>query len=166
MTERWVPIENYEGLYEVSDYGKVRSLDHIVQERGGRWDKSRTLRIKGRLLKPGKCGGSIKGEYLFVQLCKNGIATPHYIHRLVAKAFVPNPKNKPEVDHKDRNKINNHYKNLKWTNSQGNKVKKLKNKDVGIVAARHRNGETYKEISKDYGVHEATLSVRVRKRGL
>ena len=100
IDEIWCPIKGYEGLYEVSDKGRVRSL------KSG----------KERILKPLRitCG------YLQVQLWKNGKQKMYLIHRLVAQAFIPNPDNLPEVNHKDEDKENNSVKNLEWCDRKYN----------------------------------------------
>ena len=95
--ETWKDISGYEGIYEVSDLGRVRSL---VQR--NRW--------KPGILKPGKDG---KG-YLFVILCKGGIRKHMKVHRLVAQAFIPNPNNLETVNHKDEDKTNNAASNLEY----------------------------------------------------
>ena len=93
--EIWKDIEGYEGKYQVSNFGNVKSLDY---RRTG----------KEQLLKPML---QTKG-YFCVMLCKpNKI---YLIHRIVAKAFIPNPENLPYVNHKDENKHNNHVYNLEW----------------------------------------------------
>lgn len=103
--EIWKPVVGYEGLYEVSNLGRVRSLDRYAkQPKGG-------LRlIKGRILNQyiNRCG------YLFVSLSKNGKVKKITIHRLVAQAFIPNPDNLPEVNHKDECKTNNRADNLEY----------------------------------------------------
>ena len=96
--EIWRPIKGYEGWYEVSSYGRVRSLDRVIIHSDGR-----KRLFKGRILKPKK----YQNGYLFCDLCKNGQMKNVIIHRLVAQAFLPNPDNLPEVNHKDENKTNN-----------------------------------------------------------
>ncbi len=103
MNEEWRDIKNYEGLYEVSNFGNVRSLNRKVYRRFS-W-----VIIRGKTLKP-VC---VKGYYK-VMLCKNGKSKCCAIHRLVAEAFIMNPKNYPEVNHKDENKANNNVNNLEW----------------------------------------------------
>lgn len=90
----WKPINGYEGLYEVSETGLVRSLRHG----------------KKRILSPGKTGDG----YLMVGLCRDGKRTGLLIHRLVAEAFLPNPRGLPTVNHRDENKLNNEVSNLEW----------------------------------------------------
>ena len=104
--EEWRDIKGYEGIYQVSNLGRVRSLDRYVnthEKFGGR-----------RLIK-----GKIKSlpllvGYPTVNLDKNYEHKVAYVHRLVAEAFIPNPENKPEVNHKDANRINNNVENLEW----------------------------------------------------
>lgn len=96
MKAIWLPIEGYEDLYEVSNTGKVRSLC-------GRYGKNRILK---------QSSGS-KG-YLIVTLCGKGPQKTVNVHRLVAKAFIPNPDNLPCVNHIDEDRTNNNVTNLEW----------------------------------------------------
>lgn len=98
--EIWKEIEGYEGLYEVSNLGNVKSLN----------------KRKGRILKPAK---NNKG-YLYVNLFKQGKVKKHFVHRLVAKAFIENPDNLPQVNHKDEDKTNNNISNLEFCDCQYN----------------------------------------------
>ena len=107
MTEEWRPIEGYEGLYEVSSYGRVRSLD--------RYDSRNHFR-RGRIL---KLSYDTVG-YLIVGLHSNGKAKTYLVHRLVAQAFIPNPDNLPEVNHIDEDKMNNRVDNLEMCNREYN----------------------------------------------
>ena len=107
MNEEWRPIEGYEGLYEISSYGKVRSLD--------RYDNRNCFR-KGKVLSPVKN----KDGYLQVNLCCNGKYKMFLVHRLVAQAFILNPDNLPEINHKDENPGNNNVDNLEWCNRKYN----------------------------------------------
>lgn len=104
MKEVWKPIPNFEGLYDVSNFGRVKSLP-----RNGTISKS-------RILKPLKK----KSGYLDIVLQKNGKRTYKHIHQIVALTFIPNPLDKPQVNHKDGNKYNNHVNNLEWNTASEN----------------------------------------------
>ena len=104
MEEIWKDIKGYEGLYQVSNFGRVRSLGH------DKWHK-------GRIIKPHYDG---RKHYLFVQIYKNKNSKKINVHRLVAETFIPNPKNLPQVNHKDENKINNCVWNLEWCTNKYN----------------------------------------------
>ena len=109
-TEIWKDIEGYEGLYQVSNLGRVRSLGRDIVRRT-RYGTMAPYHIAGRLLKPLHS----QGDYCYVHLFGNdGTSTNHKVHRLVAKAFVPNPDNMNEVNHIDEDKDNNRADNLEW----------------------------------------------------
>ena len=106
MTEEiWRPIVGYEGLYEVSNTGRVRSLDRYVK-----CDYEKYRLHKGKVLSPGKD----KDGYLSVVLSCNGKHKKIAVHRLVAQAFIPNPDDLPIINHKDEDKTNNRVDNLEW----------------------------------------------------
>lgn len=109
MDEIWKDIEGYEGLYQVSNLGRVKSLSHY--EYSDRFKNGRFR--KGRLLKPFKVGAN----YLAVGLGRGNKA---YIHRLVAVAFIPNPQNKEEIDHINCDITDNTAANLKWVTRKEN----------------------------------------------
>ena len=94
MKEIWKDIAGYEGLYQISNIGMIKSL----------------CNGKERILKAGNNGLG----YMFVYLCNDGKKKMYYIHRLLAEAFIPNPDNLPTVDHIDRNRTNNTVENLRW----------------------------------------------------
>lgn len=91
MVEFWKDINDYEGLYQVSNLGRVKSLTRILKD-GRKWEE--------KIIKPGNNGHG----YLQVNLHKNGKQKNFFIHRLVAEAFIPNPDNLPYVNHKDEDK--------------------------------------------------------------
>lgn len=113
--ETWKSIKGYEGYYEVSNKGNVRSVQRIRIENnchGGRTYR----RDQGKLLRPTNNGYG----YLVIGLRKNGKRKNHYVHRLVAEAFCENPNGKTVVNHIDRNKRNNDSKNLEWVTTKEN----------------------------------------------
>lgn len=95
--EEWRPIIGYNNKYEISNKGNVRCLNY-----------KNTDEVK--TLTPHKTNRG----YLRVDLYSNGKSRHHSVHRLVAEAFIPNPNNLPQVNHKDENPLNNHVDNLEW----------------------------------------------------
>lgn len=116
----WKSIQGYEGYYEVSDSGEVRSLDRYVTELTGKHAGNKRF-LKGAMMKltVGKTQRKTKG-YLVVNLRKNHTSWVVPVHVLVARAFIPNPDNMPTVNHKDGNKLNNHVSNLEWASYSEN----------------------------------------------
>lgn len=106
MEEIWKDIKGYEGLYMISSYGNVKSLNYKGTGREG-------------ILTPFIDNREGKG-YLRVTLCKNGKKKRFQVHRLVAEAFIPNPHNLPEVNHKSEIKSQNNVENLEWCDAQYN----------------------------------------------
>jgi len=177
--EIWKPIIGYEGCYEVSNKGRVKSLDRYIQQfdnRGNLIDRF----IRGRILSTNRNNGS---GYLTVQL-RNGVLKENtgndYIHILVAKHFVKNLENKPTVNHKDGNKKNNSAENLEWATQseqmkhayenglnvppepvkwQGEESPSSKLKEyqvIEIIKKLHSCKDS--ELSKAYGVSRKTIS--------
>lgn len=110
--EQWKNIEGYEGLYQVSNYGRVRSLDRYVKHSKGGQKLLKGKEVKTRINKT--------TGYIEVGLSKDGKQTYHTIHRLIARAFIPNPNNLPVINHIDGCKINNSIDNLEWCTQQYN----------------------------------------------
>ena len=106
MIEIWKDIKDYEGLYQVSNFGRVRSLDHYSATKC----KGVICLIKGKFLTP----TLQRTGYLSVCLSKNGTVKRCLVHRLVAEAFIPNPHNHPTVDHINRIRTDNCVENLRW----------------------------------------------------
>lgn len=113
----WKPIPDYEGLYEVSNLGKVRSLDRTLTNKRNGVEYS--CFYPGKVLKEDiRTYGEL--QYRFVALSKNNRRYNVGIHRLVASAFIPNEENKPFVNHKDNNGLNNNVDNLEWVTHSEN----------------------------------------------
>ena len=107
MKEIWKSIEGYEGLYEISNLGRVKSLARF--ENGHNANSQKRYFRKEKFLKQGNVR-----NYLVVCLLKNGKRKMYRVHRLVALAFIPNPNNYSCVNHKDENPLNNCVDNLEW----------------------------------------------------
>ena len=164
--EKWKAIEGYEGAYEVSNFGNVRSVDRDIVYSNGR-----VVSYKGNTKKQ----TVDKYGYAYVGLYSNQKHKQGMTHRLVAKAFIPNIDNKPQVNHIDGNKLNNHVDNLEWATSQENmehavkiglidKVAgeghyraKLTNEDVIEIRQRVVDGETYQSVADAFGVVKSTI---------
>ncbi|WP_373742375.1 NUMOD4 motif-containing HNH endonuclease, partial [Jeotgalibaca porci] len=126
-SEVWKDVVGFEGFYKVSDRGNIYSVERI---------DSRGYRCGGRILKP-SCN---KKGYLRVNLCKNGMVKSKRAHRLVAEAFIPNPKGFLEINHKDENKSNNRVENLEWctreyNNTYGTRIERTVQKQLKKVRA-------------------------------
>ena len=124
--EIWKDIEGYEGIYQVSSFGRVRSLDRYIQPY--------THFCRGRILKPRK-----RPTYLSVKLSNEGILKCMYVHRLVAHAFIPNPNNLSDINHKDEDKTNNRVDNLEWCTHKYNI-------NYGTAKERIRNSMPNKKV--------------------
>lgn len=160
--ETWKPIAGYEGYYEVSNKGRVRSLGRI--KRNGR-------RANPRMLNPKKQHNGYLNVHLFDA---DGACKSFKIHRLVAAAFLSNPEGKAQVNHKDGNKANNFVENLEWMTASENQ--EHAHKTLGIpyaptglpsphrklnreqVEAIRRDLRSQSTIARDYGVCQQTIS--------
>lgn len=115
LNEEWKNIKGYENLYQVSNYGRIKSLKkHSIFN-------NRTYPTK--IL---KCHINTK-KYLDIELCRCNKSHRYRIHRLVAEHFIPNPENKPQVNHIDCDKSNNKTNNLEWCNNSENQQHAFKN---------------------------------------
>ena len=109
--EVWKDYKDYEGLYQASNLGRMRSLDRWVKSKSG------SVRLcKGKILK--LC--TDKRGYLHVVLSKNNKVKAYLVHRIIAETFLPNTDNLPQVNHKDENKLNNVVSNLEWCTHEYN----------------------------------------------
>jgi len=135
--EEWKPIKGFEGIYEVSNKGRVKSLSRIVVHR------NRTQPKSERILK----NNTNKGGYNMVVLCKNNRTYPKLVHRLVAEAFIPNPLNKAVIDHIDTNPQNNNVENLRWVTIKENCLNPLTREK----SSRSKKGHPFwgRELTKE-----------------
>ena len=132
--EYWKPIKGYEGLYMVSNWGRVKSFDRWVKSRNG------SVRFcKGRILK------QVTNDrgYLYVELWKNNKRKQCKVHRLVAEAFISNPYNLPMINHRDENKSNNNVNNLEWCDCKYNNTYGTR---IERVAEKNTNGKCSKKV--------------------
>jgi len=113
MTENWLPIPSYEGHYEVSDHGRVRSVEReVCSFHRGRW---RTCVYKGRVIKQ-----QLRNGYSFVGLSKDGVVQKQYVHRLVLLTFRGEPTKGQEGCHNNNIRTDNRLSNLRWDTHQSN----------------------------------------------
>ena len=131
MEEGWRDIKGYEGLYQVSNYGRVKSLDY---------DGTGKARVLVSIY---------NGNYNVVTLCKHKKHIQYLVHRLVAETFIPNPNNLPCVNHKDEDKTNNTVENLEWCDSQYNNSYGTKGKRISnALKGRTITEETKRKMSE------------------
>ena len=115
MMEEWKDIAGFEGLYQVSNLGRVRSLDRERRQMSSHGTMM-TKMYRGSAITPTNNGNG----YMIVGLRKDGVRKNYYVHRLVADAFISNPDNCEQVNHKDYNKSNNTAENLEWVSQIDN----------------------------------------------
>lgn len=130
MEEVWKDVKGYEGYYQVSNLGNIKSLERIIENSGTR---TGYYKIKERILKPRE--NKSRNGYYELSLRKDGKEKRFKVHRLVACAFIENPYNKPEVNHIDGNKSNNYASNLEWTTSKENKEHAW---NIGLNNSNHK----------------------------
>jgi len=169
MLEEWRPMPGYSGLYEVSNLGRIRSLDRTVIYRPRGWIKTKTALKKGKVLSP----EVDKDGYLRFRLSgENGEQRKFGAHQAVALTFIPNPYGFPEVAHIDHDRKNNRSDNLKWATRGGNHSDSvIENRysragpnigtkrtftadEVRQIRARFAAGERQSDIAKSLGIRQ------------
>ena len=146
MEEIWKDVKGFEGLYSISNFGKVKSMERFVKNG----------KDKQRLQKEHEVKTYInwnRNGYVYCNLYKDNKAYPKKVHRLIAEAFILNPDNLPQVNHKDGNKQNNCVDNLEWVTDVQNKKHGWDNK---LYTADHRKqkikciqtGEIFESVVK------------------
>lgn len=173
MQETWKPVLGYEGHYEVSDLGRVRSTDTRINLASGR-----TRVRKGRVL----AEQWTNRRYASISLARDGETNGARVHRLAAVAFVENPNSADEVNHIDGDRRNNAASNLEWvTRAQNNDhaissglkiavkgvahgMARLSEETVLAIRAKHSQGTSMYRLAKNYGVSIQTISAIVNRR--
>ena len=126
---QWKPIKGYDGMYEVSDSGEVRSLDRT---RSANIRHVTEMKIKGKILKQ----NTKRNGYKTVDLCKDNKPKTILVHRIVAETFIPNPNGYRFVNHKDSNRENNKVENLEWVTSSENRRHGIKTGGVKFASRK------------------------------
>ena len=170
MTEKWVNINGFIGLYQVSNFGRVKSLaiKYTKRPQGRQKDFD-------RILMPMDSG---KG-YKYVSLHCDGRRKNKHIHRLVAEHFLVNTFSKDQVNHKDGNKANNHVDNLEWVTLKENMIHasengllkmgesshmaKIKEKDIIEIRELNKSGVCRNSLSDTYSLSKATIHRIIHK---
>lgn len=157
VMEIWKPVVGFEGIYEVSSDGRVKSV------------RDENNSYVGRIRTP----AVYRTGYKFYRLYKNGIPSYHREHRLVGKAFIPNPLNKPHINHKNGMPGDNQVGNLEWVTEKENKLHatqilcrgigskngqaKLREADIPLILKLSAAGRSSKWIANKYGVRRQSI---------
>lgn len=164
MSERWLPVIGFEAFYEVSDHGRVRSLDRVVA--GG----CRPFLKRGHILKL----KTKKNGYQFVCLCVNNVRKYKHVQRLVCEAFIgPPPFENAEADHDNKIRADNRLTNLSWTTITKNRahrdICKGEAHSYAVLSERsvieiRTSNESCRTLAKRYGIGAAHVRrVKARK---
>lgn len=155
MQEIWKTIDGFSS-YQVSNYGRIKSVSRIVK------NKYSTRKIEEKILTP-KIGTN--GYYSYPLGNDDGVRKSVSIHRLVAKAFIPNPNNLPCVNHKDENKLNNEVANLEWcTYSYNNNYNNRKEREIKTQQETSPKNKAINQLSKNGKIIATFISLREAQR--
>ncbi len=162
MMEEWRDIKGYEGSYQISNLGRIK-----------------TFKVRANFYPDGVISkGYMAGEYMVASITKNKKRRGLCIHKLIAHAFIPNPLNRNEVNHIDGNKLNNAIENLEWCTHSENVIHafktglmvghirrgeksnnhKLSSIDVSIIKSAREEGFTQKQIATYFKISQANVS--------
>ena len=142
--EIWKPIPSYEGFYEASNMGRIRSVPHITSHPR---NNDMPFARSGKIRKP----RYDKNGYAILNLSKNGVFKTCKVHRLVAEAFIPNPDNLQQIDHINGKVYDNRVENLRWCTTQQNTKYRDEHHEIGDRARyRIRCKETGMEFRSSY----------------
>lgn len=165
----WKDIPNYEGIYQASDLGEIKSLARSIKYSNGT-----IINVKEKLLK-GRIGSRNNCKYYYVILCNDNVRKQFSVHRIIATLFCDKKEGCDIVNHIDNDGLNNNAKNLEWTTVVGNNAHrhiqgrskgakgmnngraKLHDKDVVEIRKMLSSGKTQVEIAKKYGVDQSTI---------
>lgn len=163
--EEWKDIPDFEGLYKISSFGRIKALDRTVYVRSGRVSAYYKA-VSGAIKKATKD----RQGYLSISLYKENIRYPKLVHRLVGVSFIENPNNLPEVNHKKGNKTDNRVLELEWmttSDNQKHSFRELKRKIVVPPCLKGVNNfRSKKVLCKTNGKEYGSIGEAARELGL
>ncbi len=158
--EQWKDVVGYEGFYQVSDLGMVRSIDRVV-----RYSRGGPKRLKGKILQP--IYSSNRMGYPTVGLSKEGYTTPKYVHRLVLEAFVGSCPDDFEACHNDGDPTNNLVNNLRWDTRSSNQLDRKLHGTNNARRVRRSDGVEFNSIveaARETNCHGANITLACQGR--